>query len=201
MKKICLLLLINMIVILTYSSNLIKIINLRDSCNLIKLTSLSSELFNVVNSYLKFNINAGYQYNERIIIYMDYKIIDDSTNLYIITESKFLNEILENIPSYYYLGDKYFLFIYTGNEIVDTYDYNCIKSLLFEVQKYSKDTLKVLSKEKLIFENKSSMKCLFYDPPIIKIKVINKKIVYMDFVKTYPARLYKRNLKGKIIIY
>ncbi|MBP8016908.1 hypothetical protein KAZ01_02765 [Candidatus Gracilibacteria bacterium] len=180
-------------------NNLINI-NHIDTCKIIKLDSLNSELSMVLFEYRKFKAKNYYKNNEKRIIFIDLKKLNDSTNIYIITETMYLRELLQNIPTFYHLQDNSLICIYTGKENINNIDYECIEQLFLTGKNYCIDSIDAYSKKDLKFITKHRP-VFFYDPPIIKIIVCKGKIAYIDFVTTYPARLYEKNMKNKIIIY
>jgi hypothetical protein len=157
---------------------------LNDSCNIIKLDTFPKEILKVYNEYEIFKKNNRYNKENKLIIFIDFNKINDSTNIYIVTETIFIEELITNMPSYYFIKDSCIIYIYTRKEIIDNKNYKCIEPLINASRQYVID--------------RNEYHAMTYDPPNVKFIIQKGEITYKNWNTDFPARLYEDN-KYKII--
>ncbi|MBP8016909.1 hypothetical protein KAZ01_02770 [Candidatus Gracilibacteria bacterium] len=172
--------------------------NYKDTCKITKLKFLEKETLKILTEYYNLYKKSGYSFcTKKHIISIDYKKVDDSTNIYVVLDDIYLGGLLINLPSYYYLTDSSIICIYTGKENPKKLNHTCIKQFYEDAKKYSIDSYKVLSWKNLEFKEnvytilECTSVCMWF-------KVIKEKIFYTYF---YYDRLYKKNMKNKVKIY
>jgi hypothetical protein len=184
---------------LSFSQNIFPSNKSSDSCKVIKLDSLPSEISTIIKGLQKFNPknieNITKTFN-KALMFISFKKQNDSTNIYVVTYSTLIFQLFENIPSYYYLSTDMMICIYTGNENLDKLDYACIEPLLNDGEKYSEDKFLIISKEKLIFGIELLINC--YKTSSFKFILEKGKIIYSDYVGEQSGKLYKNNAVNKI---
>ncbi|MBP8016910.1 hypothetical protein KAZ01_02775 [Candidatus Gracilibacteria bacterium] len=184
-----------------YLFNNIKKIDGIDTCKIIKLSYLKEEMSLIVNEYYKYAKENDCTFNEKHILYIELKKLNDSTNIYIMWEDFFLSHLLFNIPSYYYLTDSTIICIYTGKENPKKLNHTCIKPFYEDAKKYSVDSLRVLSWKHLKFEI-YYMLLLLKDPFPCKIEVKKSKILNINsHFYLNNERLYKDNMLNKVKLF
>ncbi|MBI4649261.1 MAG: hypothetical protein HY738_22360 [Bacteroidia bacterium] len=163
-------------------------------CDSIKFIEFKNEPLLVYNYYLQFQNYYEFE-DTSLLISIEYKKIDDSTNLYVITDLFGILELLEKIPSAYTLNDSNIIFFYTGRENPILWNRECIKHLVKVAEKYSTNNVEAISWDEYIFKI-SKLKLFIYDPFIMHLIIQKGKIIS---TKVGPT-IYKKNMmKPKFI--